>query len=224
MSNHTIILDHGELDRFIAMLPNTNDDEVYYLSLFGRHKYCPEYPNMRDESQLCRFVATKDRLKEKIMRLECPVGSYCHHGVTVPQEAMALYIGLNPRNLRKANKELLCELARRIADGDSNFNPVSMATTIVHRCAGTKHFVDFDFDDVNPYDYEQRIAGILSKDTYSILKTRGGFHLLVRLCYSQFNKNWYKQLSALPKCDVRGTGNLTPVPGCCQGNFSPFFI
>lgn len=221
---YEVILDEKELDQFLAILPEPQEGEVFYLSLFGRHKYCPTYPNMRDESQLHRFIAKREHIKEKIRRLECPVGSYKHNGIAVPQEAMALYIALNPRSLAKANKELLCELARRISDGDSLFNPISMATTVVHRATGRKCFADFDFDDVNPYDCQEQVKDILSKGSYMTLKTRGGCHIIVDLRAEQQYKDWYKRVAALPKCDVKGTQNLTPVPGCCQGNFSPFFI
>lgn len=186
---------------------------------------------MRDDSQLSRFVATKQTLKEKILRLHSPIGSYQRNGVNVPEQALALYIGLNPKSLPRANKNLLVEMARRCANGDMDFNPISLATSEIHTATTRKFFVDFDFDDVPPHDidggygYLSIFQDILPKDSYKILISRGGFHLIVVLeKVKQLKTNWYVAISSLPRCDVRGSSTLTPVPGCAQGGFSPYFL
>ena len=115
MTHYKIITDEAELDRFISFLPELTDTEVYYLCLFGRHKYCEEFPNTKDNGQLVRVATRKEDIKEKIRKMEVPVGAYSYkNGVIAPQESLAVYIGLNPRSLVKANKKLLIELATRI--------------------------------------------------------------------------------------------------------------
>lgn len=223
MKNYRIITDETKLDEFISFLPDIKDTEVYYLCLFGRHKYALEFPNTRDSGQLARVVAKKEDLKEKIRRLETPEGSYSRDGTTAPQNALAVYIGLNPRSLPKANRNLLVELATRIASGETEFNPVSAATTEIHRATDRKFFVDFDYDDAEPDDYRAEIEKALPPEAYRVLKTRGGFHLIVDL-RTKPQGNWYQKLASLPKCDVRGAKNLTPVPGCTQGGFTPYFM
>lgn len=224
--NYQIITDEVEFDKFISFLPDLEEDEVFYLSLFGRHKYYTAYPNMRDDKQVSRFIARKNELKEKVRRLESPIGSYARDGEPVPQEALALYIGMNPKNLRKANKELLCSLARRISDNDTNFSPISLATTEIHKASGRKFFVDFDFDNVKFEDYKEKISDIfVGVDCYKVLQTRGGFHLLVELSKVGMAKSkWHQLLTELPACDVRGSNTLTPFGGCYQGGFTPRFI
>lgn len=223
--NYSIITDESKLDEFISFLPDNTSQEVYYICLFGRHKYCKAFPNTRDSGQLARITASKEDIKTKIRRLECPVGSYERDGVVAPQEALALYISLNPRSLVKANRGLLVELAQRCADGNLDFNPISLATTAVHCAVDRKFFVDFDFDEVEPNEYLPQIQMILPEpDSYKILKTRGGFHLLVKLDKIKGNKKWYPAITALPKCDVRGSNTLTPVAGCTQGGFTPNFV
>ena len=108
--HYKILLDEQKFDTFFNFLPELEKDEVYYLSLFGRHKYAQSMPNLRD-NQLVRFTSSKEHLREKILRLQCSIGGYRRDGVDVPQEALALYIAANPRNKVKANKELLVELA-----------------------------------------------------------------------------------------------------------------
>lgn len=224
--NYQIIADEAKLDDFLACLPDTTDDEVYYLCLFCRHKYAASFPNTRDSGQLSRVAArNKQEIKEKLRRMECPVGSYSRDGVVAPQEGLAVYISLNPRSLIKANKFLLVELAKRAADGQLDFNPMSLATTAIHNAAGRKFFVDFDFDNVDPRDYRKQIAFALPDPvSYKVLRTRGGFHLLVLLEHVKGNKKWYPAIAGLPHCDVRGADTLTPVAGCVQGGFVPHFV
>jgi hypothetical protein len=226
MEYYQIITDEKKLDDFLTFLPEIDEDtEVYYLSLFGRHKYCKEFPNMRDDSQLARFTSRRSELKQKIMRLQCPVGSWHRDGNPVPQEALALYMAYNPRLLAKANRELLIELARRITKNDLNFNPISLATTKVHRAVSRKFFVDFDFDDVKPEEKLPHILQIFDKDHFKILVTRGGFHLIVMLDKVRHQKdNWYTKVTNLGGCDVKGSNTMAPVPGCIQGGFTPYFL
>jgi len=248
MNSYKIILDRATFDGFLAGLPDLQPTEVWYACLFGRHKYDKTFPNAKDSGQLARFVARgTSELAEKIQRLEGPLGSYSRDGAVASQDCLALYMAPNPRSLVKANRNLLVELARRIADGDLSFNPISVATTEVHRAVDRKLYVDFDFDlsnqppspgeaeelgqacaDLSPY--LPRIATILPDPAmYRILRTRGGFHLLVDLAKIKDHKpddgflTWHQRLSALPNCDVKGTGTLAPVPGCTQGGFIPYF-
>lgn len=153
--NYQVITDVDKLDEFIAFLPELEDSEVYYVNLFARNKYVKELGNKK-EGQLFVLFPKRIRLKKKkLRRLECPVGSYSRDGVVMPQEALSIYIGLNPRSLVRANKELLITLARRLADGDFDFNPISQATTEIHCSTSRKFFLDFDFDGVAPEEHQR---------------------------------------------------------------------
>ena len=224
MEHYKIISDAEVLSNFIETLPDIENTEVYYICLFGRHKYDPSFPNTRDSGQLARIICKKDDIIEKIRRLESPLGSYSRDGFVATQKCLAMYIGLNPRCLIKANKNLLVEMATRLADGNFQFNPITLATTEVHKATNRKFFVDFDYDDCNPAYYLPKFLEILSnQESFRILKTRGGFHLIVELSKLEKNNNWYQKLSSLPNCDVKGSYNLTPIPGCFQGDFVPYF-
>lgn len=222
--NYKIITDESELDSFISYLPDLEDNEVFYLCLFGRHKYDPSFPTSKDSGQLNRVIARNKReLKEKIRRMECPIGSYSRDGIMASQECLALYLAPNPRSLLKANKGLIVELATRFANGELEFNPISLATTEVHKAVGRKFFVDFDFDNVEFKDYKEKIKEILPDPSmYLVIETRGGFHLLVILEKIKNLKNsWYPVIAKLSACDVRGSEMLVPVPGTIQGGFTP---
>jgi hypothetical protein len=218
---YKILLDEQKLDEFINFLPDLEENEVYYLALFARHKYSTIMPNLKD-NQLNRFTSKKEEIKEKILRLECPIGAYKRDGIDIPQEALAVYIAPNPRNLIKANKELLVELAKCFAEGRANFNPLSLARTAVHNATNRKVFVDFDFDHIEPEIHLPKIKENLPDNAYRILKTRGGFHVLVLLANAP-KANWFKAIASLEGCDVKGSNTLFPVAGCSQGNFCPYF-
>ncbi len=219
--NYEIIKDPGELENFINnFLPNLEANEVFYLSLFARSKYSKDY---KADNQLVRFTSNKEDLYEKIRRLEAPIGSFVRDGIAVPQEALALYITINPRSIIKANKNLLVELATLCADGKFNVSPISLATTAVHNALSRKIFIDFDYDskDVNIL---KEVFNILPAGTYKSLETKGGYHVLATLDLIKHVPDWYKRMAALPNCDVKGSNTLTPVPGCTQGDYCPHFV
>jgi S-ribosylhomocysteine lyase LuxS involved in autoinducer biosynthesis len=89
-------------------------------------------------------------------------------------------------------------------------------------------YVDFDFDVLDEMDASilfNKISGILNYECYSILRTRGGFHLLIQpeKVSKEISKTWYQSLKKLEGVDISGD-NMIPVPGCTQGEFVPYFI
>ncbi len=221
-TNYKLISDESILDNFIEWLPNLKENEKFYVTLFARKKYAPFLKS--DKAQLKRCLATKERIKEKIRQMEISIGGYKVDGQVVPQEALAVYITPNPRSLTRAMKQLAKQLVECGFEGRV-VNPVSEALTAVHQNLGTTYFKDFDFDKVDLESTLKAAYCVINKSAVHILKTRGGFHLLVELSKieKQYEKKWYMGLCSLEGCDVRGD-NLIPIPGCIQGNFTPYLI
>ena len=93
--NYKIIADENK-----DWLPELQDNEKYYFSLFARKKYCEEEIKANDKTQLKRFTSSKEKLVNKIRQLELPLGTWkLKHG-DAPQQALALYISLNPRCMK----------------------------------------------------------------------------------------------------------------------------
>jgi len=223
--NYKIINDHEELDKFIEWLPELNEGECYLLTVFARKKYHPSANN--DKIQCKRVTATsKEWLWRKIMQMDIPLGLYTNKdGTPVSNDALALYITVNPRSLVGAQKKLLKKLVDVFTEGHVNMNPASLAMSAIQSSKSRTVYVDLDFDNVKFEDCISEINGIINEDAYSVLETRGGFHLLVspNCVEEKFKKTWYKKLTAIPQCDVTGD-NLIPVAGCCQGGFTPTLI
>jgi len=229
MNNYKIIQDEQKLKSFIDWLPSLNKGEMYYVCLFARKKYTSSDSGLKsDKSQIKRFTSTKDYLYSKIKQLECPFGSYQTDGIAIPQEALALYISPNPRSLEKAAKQSLKLFAELVTKPYTGYNPHSEVMSEIQKASGTKHFMDFDFDCVELDAVLSQIASEdkINKSALHVIKTRGGFHILVRLnkIEAKYKNTWYQALTNIKGCDVRGADNLLPVVGATQGSFSPYFI
>lgn len=224
METHQIIKDADKLKEFIEWLPDLEQDEVFLLCLQARKKYMSSLKS-NDKCQLKRFVSTKDRLFEKIKQLECPVGSYTtDEGEPITDDALVLYITLNPRCMRKATFASMKAFLDLIQRGDKrNLNPHSEVLSQIHKSKARTAFVQFDIDSTEKLDIEY-ITSFVGVDAVKVIKTRGGYHLLVnpKLVQNSGYKNWYQRLQNIPGCDQNGD-LMVPVVGCNQGGFTPYF-
>lgn len=223
--NYEIVKDEKRLRDFIDWLPELLPHECYCVNLFARNKYCKEITHINsDKSQLKRFTADKKWLLKKIKQLETPVGTYWQSEIPIPQEALALYISINPRSQEKAAKATLIKLANLVTQPYNNYNVHQEALSEIQKACSRKIYFDLDFDTDVPFFniYEEAVKQHINLDAVNVLKTRGGFHLLIELSKIGvgYSKTWYNGLTSLPSVDVKGDA-LIPVPGCTQGNFIP---
>lgn len=225
--NYQIIKDEKLFREFINWLPDLKPNEVFYFCLFSRAKYCATIDKKNAYNlQLKRGTATKQWLFEKVKQLECVFGAYAQKGgEPIPQETLALYINPNPRDLEKAARNSLKTLSELITKKYDGYNPQYEVLSQIQNSVGTKKYMNLDYDHVDAETAKIKINEIIPANAYNILKTRGGFHLLIETVKidSKINKNWYQQLTKLEGCDVKGD-SLMPVPGCTQGGFTPHFL
>lgn len=231
--NYEIIKDKDKLLQFIDWLPELQDGEAFYCCLFARSKYCREILHVKsDKQQLKRFTSTKEFLFQKIKQLECEVGSYFQKGTIIPQEALALYITLNPRSFQKATKAGLKQFSDLITQPYNGYNPHQEILSAIQRACSRKIFFTVDFDNVELEIVKEQVLKFLNKDCLNFLQTRGGFHLIIELnkIEKQFEKTWHKSVSTIEGIDFQGNkkkkingDNMIPIAGTYQGGYVPSF-
>jgi len=218
--NYKIIINENKLREFIDWLPELESNEKYYVSLFARKKYSTKL-KVNDKAQLKRFVSDKERLFNKIKQLECEIGYYKFNDVVVPQESLALYINPNPRNMLKATFSMIKKSIDLIESQAQNYNIHGLAMSCIQRSKSKSHFCDFDIDDKSLDIFKMK--DILPDNTYQILETRGGYHILVNTRIAPKNIKWHQKIREIFKVDNIGD-QLLPVVGCVQGDFEPKWI
>ena len=236
-NTYKIIKDPESLYRFIDWLPDLQIHETYYVILFARKKYCQDIKSIKsDKAQLKRFTSNKEILLQKLEQLECPIGAYRQKGdIVVPQEALAVYINPNPRNIEKAARNSLIKLAHLCTKPYQGYNPHQEVMSEIQKTKGKTRFVNFDFDfNSNKYFYHlmdwirDRTGWDSGINTF--IRTRGGCHVLVRPDkireiseYSTIKSTWYNNIRKNQYCESFGD-MMIPIPGCTQGNFVPQLI
>lgn len=228
--NYKIIQDEYKFREFIEWLPELEVGECYYITLFSRKKYFNE-PNENiksDKSQLKRVTATnKEYIYDKVKQMETEIGSYKNNGFPIPQESLALYVSPNPRSMVKATKNALKKFVDLITKDYDGYNPHAIVMSEIQTAGNRRIYMDFDFDGINPQALHLNIDETkINRDCITYIQTRGGCHALVKLedIKPEFKNSWYKHLSSLEGCDMKGTDSLLNVVGCCQGGFTPKFV
>ena len=231
--NYKIVKDEAILKSFIDWLPELRETEKYYLCLFARNKYCKQLVHIKsDKAQLKRFVSDKERMFQKIKQLEIEVGWYKQKDIGVPEEALALYITPNPRDMWKATVNSLVKLANCIRDQNILVNPHQEVLSEIQRTKSRTCWIDFDLDSKgeNPQQFLDTLKSIIKHTVgescvVKLLETRGGYHILVNpaTVEQEFKSTFYNKLLKINGVDQAGD-NMIPVPGCTQGNFIPHFI
>lgn len=226
--NYQIIKNRDLLQDFIINLPTLQDNETWYVSLMARKKY---YPEMTLSSlQLSRFTSKSHNLLQKIEKLEIREGLYSLSDREIYPDSLALYISANPRCIRKATLNLTKRLITLISEGKCSKLEQDVLSEL-HKSKGRGLFVIADFDIKDTFrcklDFHDRyLRDKININAYQLLKTRGGYHCIIEslLIRSKYGKTWWKSINSIPEIDKLDSDMLIPIPGCIQGNFSPYFI
>lgn len=234
--NYQIITDRDELLKFINWLPELLPEETFYICLFARSKYVRDtlaLPHIKtDKCQMKRFTSNKEKMLEKIMQLECPVGSYFQKDQVIPQEALALYITINPRSFTKANTASVRKLLDLALQPYNGYHPYQEVMSEIQKAKSRSVFVTFDFDTDkdNKYNIIAHLGVVINRNAIHIVETRGGFHVIIntKAILYMYSKSWYndvRKILTLYSSDSDNAGDIMlPVPGTYQGGFTPHFI
>lgn len=235
--NYQIIKCEETFNKFLEWLPELEDEQKFYFSLFARKKFNKTEGLKADKGMLKRFTATKEQAYNKIKKLEVELGSYEVDGVKVNQDSLVLYVTINPRDMHKAGLKTAKELVSMVAEGKTIYNPQSVALNQIQVTGIKKYFdIDLDLKEGQKLSHLELYDVLMDKDLINanaidknIIKTRGGYHILVELdkISEPYKKKWFNNFNQLK--DERFTimmngDNMTPVPGCVQSDFIPYLI
>lgn len=230
--NYKVITNESLLKDFISWLPSLRENEIYYLCLFARNKYCKHVKHISsDKSQLKRFTANKNNMFDKIKQLEIELDCYYQvkNGIkiSIPQEALALYVTVNPRDIIKATYESIKHLTNCLQKNNIGFNPYQEVLSKIQQSYSRKIYLDLDFDIEKEKftDTKNKIESFINKSCLTFLETRGGFHCLIELSKinPEYKTTWYKNITSLEGIDMN-SDNMIPVVGTYQGGFTPKFV
>lgn len=239
MGNYKIITDEKRLKEFIDWLPELEHYETYYLCLFARSKYCKGIAHIKsDKAQLKRFTSNKERMFQKIMQLECPMGAHTTkevgsgNRIQVPQEALALYITINPRDMIKATRNGLTKLLDLALQPYNGFHPYQEVMSEIQKAKSRSEFITFDFDidksEIKVID--KMLQECVNMDALNIVETRGGYHVIVqpKKVSLEYKSTFYQDICKVLNnfsSDRDNKGDIMlPIPGTYQGGFTPKFL
>jgi hypothetical protein len=225
---YNLILNESEMVRFFDLLPELKENEAYMLLLQIRKKYCKDVKH--DQILHRKLVYKKERLLREVKKMELPFGSYEIDGKPVPQEAMVLYIKINPRNTHIFDAAL--DFLTRFKNNEfKSVNPSNVLLSYLQDRQSKRHFALYDFDIKNTdntiNDLLNSLADILGETKYHLIETYGGYHLMVELktLDKKKTKGMFEKLNNHPYKDKDSVSDIhSPVIGGYQGGFEPKLI
>lgn len=195
----SIIANYDTFDYYVQnFLPDLIDDEVYFLSLSARNKYLTEEERKTlslGRTEMFSRVIVRDKLSfDKAIRQLTANWSArrTKNNMLVPQKCLVCYININPvstidatnrffSEFSKANNELMTSLIHK---KQSNFDWFRFADRKYQNClqqsTSRKVLIDFDID-TKDFSVVYSLTNILQQRGvfYFIVKTHGGYHVLV---------------------------------------------
>ncbi len=233
MTHYKLITDLDMLYNFIdKVLPNENDGEQFYLTLFCRKKYDKTGILKCDKNCLKRTTSKKKDIVQKIMQMEVPIGAYKYERVDVPIDTLAVYISPNPRSFHRASAAMAVHLVQQLANGRVTANPHSVALNLLQTSSENKVYFDVDIDFLDEADFIPFVnsleKSVINLNCCTFIRTRGGYHCLVKVerIEERFKKTWYQSFAnfKFKKVEIMmNSDGLVPIPGTKQGDFTPEF-
>jgi hypothetical protein len=230
-----LIKDFDEFNRFLDILPELKNDEVYFVSMSARQKYLtPEerqyYGLGRTEMHSRVIVRSKDSFLHGIRKLS-GLAEYrlTRNGLPIPEKASVVYVNINPSSVIKAYNLFVEESNRQVAQAITGLVSGSSPDltsfrfldkkflNCVQKSTGTKHFIDIDIDDTDinlALDFSRDLGEYIE---HYIIATKGGYHILIRretLPPNSMLHELAKKYNLLARGEVVfNTNGMIPLPG-----------
>jgi len=209
--NNSLIKDSEQFHKFINILPDLVNDEIYFISLSARNKYLNqeerEFYTLGKTEMFGRvIIRSKNDFEYAFKKLEAILNyKTTRNGKLIPEKSLVVYININPSSMFKSyynfksemDKESIEVYSALLNNKTPNFSNILLLErkllNCIQRSSSRKVFFDIDFDikDSKYIDLVKNVIIDLGKNsinTYTI-KTQGGFHLLInREQYNEYSK------------------------------------
>lgn len=239
-----LIKDLNQFHKFINILPDLKNDEIYFVSLSCRNKYLTTeerefYGLGRTEMFSRNIVRKKEDFEYTLSKLE----STLQYKLTktkckIPEKALVIYVNINPSSMMKAYFTLMQEMNKEMHDimfalqsnKQPNYSGIHLLDrklmNCIQRARSRKVFIDIDFDIKDNFYIVNNLLTELSirQILYFLIQTKSGYHVLIDLESmkdKKFNLNYEvqkcNQMTVLHYGEVIiNTNGMIPVPGTLQ--------
>lgn len=238
-SYHHIIHNEEDIRQFAKIFRIEANHQAMCLYLTMRRKY---YPDLSHGTTIInRLTVTggdnfEQKLYQNILRLETPIGSYMDKDKIVPNDALALYVLVEPKDTITAMSRILSKCVEAFSNNERLPNAYTLYRDEIPKVSASHlKYKQIDLDTKIP-DQVRQVDYLLTQLQLNILicvETRGGFHIVYNNNTSkETNRLLYefKQSTAFQKNDINGKQvtdhwfSITKepniiMPGTYQGNF-----
>ena len=239
MNFHTFIYNLNDIKQFGSIFNLNQKHLALCLYLTVRRKY---YPTLsRGAIIVNRITVTggddfEKRLYQNILRLETPIGSYTDGDIIVPNEALALYVNIEPKDTVKALTRTLSRCMEAISDREEIPDAYALYREEISKSEvkGIKYRqIDLDTKDINKVKQVDELITTLEIPILICIETRGGFHIVYKDDITKETKRLlheFKQNTSFCKLNVEGkmvtdhwfsitSSPRVIMPGTYQGGF-----
>lgn len=198
----SLIQDREQFNNFIDILPDLQNDEVYFISLSARNKYLTKeerefYGLGRTEMFARNIVRNKYDFEYVLSKLESALTyKLTKNKQKIPEKALVIYININPSSMIKAYFNLMQEMNKEMNDitialqhdKQPNYSGIHLLDrklmNCIQRARSRKVYIDIDFDiSLANVHLVATFESLLRKNSidFNIIKTKSGYHVLIDL-------------------------------------------
>jgi hypothetical protein len=232
-----------ELKKFINLLPNLEEGNIYFLSLSARKKYLTEeereFFDLGRTEMFGRRLTSKENYIKTVKELDDFACNYTtRNEKIIPGKSLVFYANINPSSGLQAAEMFNNELNKLVFDSFYNkqvkpkFARLDKLLMNCYQVSRTnKFFIDIDCD--CPFSYIIPVIQDLHDHEvdFNVIKTKSGYHILITRSTLKYNFTTILKEQNEKLLGERGKGEIVinkngmiPIPGTLQSGSEVKFL
>ena len=214
--------------------PDEENNRIFLTYIAVRKKYCSKLSNNGCFKRTVVHYSDDEKqqkLVDVVRNYEIPLDTYKDQrsGIPVPQNAIALYTSINPRNAIHATQSLTNDiLENAFANEHKFFSHIDQKFKNKLQKYPVKKYIGIDLDTKDEEIFQKVMKDICEYvNVYVVIETRGGYHIIIPKRELQRTTNGlsaghflYTRLSEKYDAINKISSDLfSPIPGTYQGGF-----